>query len=163
MIFERCQRAGNSDPALDDDDRNGQQVEQSECGISNPFPTTDRSKDDGGLSEYDEQDVRHVEADGCVSRDSIRGLHSRLMRQARPLFPPVLVVWPFLLSGGRRSWLPANFLHYGRKTSRTLLPSARLIVAASCSAGRSKVWPNASCSNSGPTETDASAPTLIRT
>ena len=95
MIFERCQRAGNSEPALDNDDRNCQQVEQSEPGVSNPFPTTDRTEHDGGLSQHNEQDVRHVEADGRVGGDSQRGLHTRLMRQVRLLFPSVFDAAPF--------------------------------------------------------------------
>jgi hypothetical protein len=87
MIFERCQRASNSEPALDDDDRDGQQMEQTECGVSNPLPTTDRTQHDRGLSEHDEQDVRHVEADSRVGGDSKYELHTRLMRESRCLFP----------------------------------------------------------------------------
>ena len=105
MIFERCQRAGNTEPALDDDDRNGQQMEQSECGTSNPLPTTDRSKDDRGLSEHDEQNVRHVEADGRVGGDSENSLHTRLMRQVRPLFPAAFIVRQFCrVAFGEPDW-----------------------------------------------------------
>lgn len=70
MFLERGQRARNAEPALDDDDRDGQQMEQAESRIPNPFPTADRSEHDGGLAEYDKQDVGHVKTHGSVGGDA---------------------------------------------------------------------------------------------
>lgn len=63
-----------------------------ECCVANPVPTRERSEHDGHQTEYDEQDVGHVEADGRVSGDSVVKVHAVLMRRTECLFPDGLAV-----------------------------------------------------------------------